>query len=59
MIKRNVIFFSYADSYIDVAAVARGIAELPCDVTSNNPNDPVRLVLWYRADSATPIYRLL
>ena len=47
------------DSSIDVAAVARGVAELPCDVTSNNPNDPVRLVLWYRAESATPIYRLL
>lgn len=41
----------------EVVALARGVAELPCDVTSTDPDDPVRLVLWYRSDSSTPIYR--
>ena len=41
----------------EVVALARGVAELPCDVSSPDPDDPVRLVLWYRSDSSTPIYR--
>lgn len=40
----------------EVVALVRGVAELPCDVTTPDPDDPVRLVLWYRFDSATPIY---
>ncbi|KAK4008812.1 hypothetical protein OUZ56_013939 [Daphnia magna] len=43
----------------EVVALVRGVAELPCDVTTPDPDDPVRLVLWYRFDSATPIYRKL
>ncbi|XP_046451494.1 nephrin-like isoform X1 [Daphnia pulex] len=40
----------------EVIALVRGVAELPCDVTTPDPEDPVRLVLWYRSDSSTPIY---
>ena len=54
----DLVFSHFSDSFSDVVAVARSVAELPCDVTPSDPNDPVRLVLWYRADSATPIYRL-
>lgn len=30
---------------------------LPCDVSTQDPNDDVVLVLWYRADKGTPVYR--
>jgi len=46
-----------SDSTVDVSAVVRGVAELPCDLTTADPDDQVRLVLWYRSDSASPIYR--
>lgn len=49
-------FFSLTDM-TEVVALVKGVAELPCDVTSPDPDDPVRLVLWYRTDSSTPIYR--
>ena len=36
-------------------------ADLPCDITSgaatHSAGDSVYLVLWYRKDSGTPIYR--
>lgn len=38
-----------------VSSIEGGKVELPCDVTSRM-NDSVYLVLWYRKDSATPIY---
>ena len=44
----------------EVVALVKGVAELPCDVTTATEpatDDPVRLVLWYRIDSSTPIYR--
>ena len=37
--------------------VEGGIAELPCDIKAPIPGDSVYLVLWYRKDSGTPIYR--
>ena len=41
-----------------VATVEGGQAELPCDITSGpGARDSVYLVLWYRKDSGTPIYR--
>ena len=41
-----------------VATVEGGQAELPCDIASGpGDRDNVYLVLWYRKDSGTPIYR--
>ena len=41
-----------------VATVEGGQAELPCDIPSGpGVRDSVYLVLWYRKDSGTPIYR--
>jgi hypothetical protein len=39
-----------------VRSVEGGAVQLPCDITSSN-NDSVYLVLWYRKESGTPIYR--
>lgn len=30
---------------------------LPCNVTTQVPGDEVVLILWYRADKGTPVYR--
>jgi hypothetical protein len=56
---RPVISFPFVlfSDATEVIALVRGVAELPCDVTTPDPEDPVRLVLWYRSDSSTPIYR--
>ena len=41
-----------------VARVEGGQADLPCDISSGpSARDSVYLVLWYRKDSGTPIYR--
>jgi hypothetical protein len=41
---------------IAISSVEGGSAALPCDITARE-NDSVYLVLWYRQDSGTPIYR--
>ena len=40
-----------------VTAVAGDAVYLPCDITTEH-GDAVLLVLWYREDLGTPIYRL-
>ena len=41
-----------------VESIVDGEVFLPCDISSRQ-NDSVYLVLWYRKDSGTPIYRLV
>ncbi|XP_037094602.1 uncharacterized protein LOC119114689, partial [Pollicipes pollicipes] len=41
---------------INVSAVQRQTAELPCDVTPPSPDDELRLVLWYYGTGGTPVY---
>ncbi|XP_037078617.1 uncharacterized protein LOC119099657, partial [Pollicipes pollicipes] len=55
------IMSSYADldstsPLINVSAVQRQTAELPCDVTPPSPDDELRLVLWYYGTGGTPVY---
>ena len=40
-----------------VVTVEGGRAEMPCDISAPALGDSVYLVLWYRKDSGTPIYR--
>jgi hypothetical protein len=40
----------------NVTAVAGDAVYLPCDITTDS-GDAVLLVLWYREDLGTPIYR--
>lgn len=42
---------------VNVKVVAGDPVYLPCDITSSDPHDQVLLVLWYREDLGTPIYR--
>ena len=34
-----------------------GEARLPCELTPSQPGDSVYLVLWYKKQDKTPIYR--
>ena len=45
------------DEHITVMTVEGGRADLPCDINAPTQGDSVYLVLWYRKDSGTPIYR--
>ena len=45
------------DEHVTVTTVEGGRADLPCDINAPTPGDSVYLVLWYRKDSGTPIYR--
>ncbi|CAG9105644.1 unnamed protein product [Plutella xylostella] len=40
-----------------VVAVAGEPAYLPCDIATQEEDDAVLLVLWYKEDLGTPIYR--
>lgn len=42
---------------VPIQAVQGDQVFLPCDLTKPDPNDQVVLVLWYREDMGTPIYR--
>ena len=44
-------------SQTTVVTVEGGRAEMPCDISAPALGDSVYLVLWYRKDSGTPIYR--
>ncbi|XP_076321959.1 synaptogenesis protein syg-2-like [Tachypleus tridentatus] len=39
-------------------AVVRGKVALPCDISSPSADDTAALILWYKDDSAQPIYTL-
>lgn len=42
----------------ELIGVVGGKAALPCNITPPTPDDAVSLVLWYKEESATPIYSL-
>ena len=48
--------FIFPEKTVSVSCVARSSVELPCNLTSPKPGDQVRLVLWFKNDSAKPIY---
>ena len=48
--------FTISDKTVSVSCVARSSVELPCNLTSPLAEDQVRLVLWFKNDSAKPIY---
>lgn len=57
----NALFLSFLPTIIvPVVTMEALIGEtvyLPCNVSTHDVNDDVVLVLWYRADKGTPVYR--
>lgn len=54
------VFFFSLQSPVPVVTMEALIGEtvyLPCNVSTHDINDDVVLVLWYRADKGTPVYR--
>ena len=45
------------EAEVSVLTVEGGRADLPCDIAAKSKDDSVYLVLWYRKNSGTPIYR--
>lgn len=54
IIKKS-FFISVSSNNIEVVAGEQ--VYLPCDISTTDPDDQVALVLWYREDFGTPIYR--
>lgn len=54
-----ILFFLFpiTESIGTVTGVAGGKVSLPCNITPPLANDAVTLILWYKDDSNTPIYR--
>lgn len=50
-------FFFFAVPVVAMEALIGETVYLPCNVSTHDVNDDVVLVLWYRADKGTPIYR--
>lgn len=42
---------------INMEALIGETVYLPCNVSAQEMNDDVILILWYREDKGTPIYR--
>ena len=55
----NVDENSSTNGEATVVTVEGGRADLPCDIEAKSQDDSVYLVLWYRKNSGTPIYRFV
>ena len=51
------LFFSFSATTEEVDGVIGGRVLLPCDVTTEKPEDAPILVLFYKESKKTPIYR--
>lgn len=57
LINNNISFVSVPMT--QVMAIVGDPIYLPCDISTQDDDDAVLLVLWYREDLGTPIYRYL
>ena len=55
-ILKRPIFPNFSVPEQTVSSVQGSSVELPCNLTAANPDDKVRLVLWFKGDSRSPIY---
>jgi hypothetical protein len=55
----TLLLLHYSCSAQTTYGVVGGKAALPCNITPPTPDDAVSLILWYKEESTTPIYRLV
>ena len=48
---------SPAGHVTEVVGVLGRPVDLPCDTSSSDPSDQATLILWYKDDQGTPMYR--
>lgn len=54
----NCISLMFSTDYVSsVIGVTGGKVALPCNITPPTYDDAVSLILWYKDESTTPIYR--
>lgn len=53
----SLLLFSILVPVVTMEALIGETVYLPCNVSTHDVNDDVVLVLWYRADKGTPVYR--
>jgi len=53
---RFMFFSFFPEATVHVESVVNGLAKLPCELKQGS--DVVTLVIWYRADTDTPLYTL-
>ena len=51
------MIFSKKEAKLFSLQMLGGEARLPCELTPSQPGDSVYLVLWYKKQDKTPIYR--
>ena len=49
--------FVRAGFVIEVEGVAGHSVDLPCDISTHSADDQAVLVLWYKDDDGTPMYK--
>lgn len=54
---RKTIYYFVAADVVSVEAVAGETVYIPCNLTTPDTTDNVSLILWYRQDKGTPVYR--
>lgn len=58
LIDANLIVFVFPDVPLrNLVVLANSVAELPCDTVPADRHDEVILVLWFRENVGTPIFR--
>lgn len=56
MLKTSFLSSISVPSY-SIEALVGETVYLPCNVSTQEINDDIELILWYREDKGTPIYR--
>lgn len=57
MHKKSPLSYFFSVPVVAMEALIGETVYLPCNVSTYDAGDEVVLVLWYRADKGTPIYR--
>ncbi|KAG8250317.1 hypothetical protein J6590_104037, partial [Homalodisca vitripennis] len=55
--KERILYTEERVRFEEIEVVLGSMAKLPCDLVPPEDDDSVALVIWYKDDDKTPIYR--